>query len=94
MAEQSKLFINGVWIEGEARAREKRSQRDGRLLANVGQATPTQVEQAIDAAHSAFRTRYRKAPAYERYELLSSISQGIGEHAEEFVDEAVGVLAV
>ena len=85
MAEQSKLFINGVWIEGEARAREKRSQRDGRLLANVGQATPTQVEQAIDAAHSAFRTRYRKAPAYERYELLSSISQGIGEHAEEFV---------
>lgn len=84
MAEQTKLFINGAWVEGEAGAREKRSQRDGRLLANVGQATAAQVEQAIDAAHSAFRTVYRKAPAYQRYELLSAISRGIGEHAEEF----------
>jgi acyl-CoA reductase-like NAD-dependent aldehyde dehydrogenase len=85
MAEQSKLFINGAWTEGAAGAREKRSQRDGRLLANVGQATEAQVEQAIDAAYRAFRTVYRKSPAYERYELLSSISRGIGEHAEEFV---------
>ncbi len=86
MAEQTKLFINGVWVEGEARAREKHSQRDGRVLAKVGQATAAQAEQAIEAAYAAFRTSYRKAPAYQRYELLSAISRGIGEHAEEFVN--------
>ena len=86
MAEQTKLFINGAWVDGEAEAREKHSQRDGRVLAEVGQATAAQAEQAIEAAYAAFRTSYRKAPAYQRYELLSAISRGIGEHAEEFVN--------
>jgi acyl-CoA reductase-like NAD-dependent aldehyde dehydrogenase len=85
MAERTKLFINGEWIAGEAAAREKHSQRDGRLLAEVGQATTTQVEQAIASAHATFRASYRKAPAYQRFELLSAISRGIGEHADEFV---------
>ena len=85
MAELTRLLINGAWVAGEGGTREKRSQRDGRVLAEVGQATEAQVRQAIEAAHSAFRTSYRKAPAYQRYELLSAISRGIGEHAEELV---------
>jgi acyl-CoA reductase-like NAD-dependent aldehyde dehydrogenase len=85
MAQPTKLFINGAWVGGKASAREKRSQRDGRLLALVGQATAKQVKLAIDAAYVAFRTSYRRAPAYQRYELLSAISRGIGEHAEKLV---------
>src|SRR5260221_11024548 len=85
MAERTRLFINGAWVAGEAGTREKRSQRDGRVLAEVSQATETQVQQAIEAAHSALRTSYRKAPAYQRFELLSPISPGIGEHAPELV---------
>ena len=85
MAEQTRLFINGEWIVGEGDAREKRSQRHGRVLAEVGQASSAQVHQAIDAAYAAFRSSYRKSPAYQRYELLHAISQGIADHTEEFV---------
>ncbi len=85
MTERTRLLINGEWVVGGAGTREKRSQRDGRVLAEVSQATEAQVQQAIETAHSAFRTFYRKAPAYQRYELLSAISRGIGEHAEELV---------
>jgi acyl-CoA reductase-like NAD-dependent aldehyde dehydrogenase len=85
MVEQTKLFINGEWVVGEAGTSEKRSQRDGRVLADVGQASAAQVERAVEAAYTAFRSSFRKAPAYQRYELLSAISRGIGEHAEEFV---------
>jgi acyl-CoA reductase-like NAD-dependent aldehyde dehydrogenase len=85
MAEQTRLLINGEWVEGAAGVRAKTSQRDGRVLAEVGQASEAQVEQAIDAAYQAFRGGYRKAPAYQRYELLAAVSRAIGEHAEEFV---------
>jgi acyl-CoA reductase-like NAD-dependent aldehyde dehydrogenase len=85
MAERTQLFINGEWVAGEAGACAKRSQRDGRVLAEVGQATAQQVELAIAAAHGAFRATYRKMPAYQRFELLSAISRNIGEHADEFV---------
>src|SRR5260221_437282 len=85
MTERTRLLINGEWVVGGAGTREKHSQRDGRVLAEVSQATEAQVRQAIEAAHSAFRTFYRKAPAYQRYELLSAISSGMGEHAEELV---------
>ncbi len=85
MAEPRKLRIDGAWVEGEGGTREKRSLRDGRVLAAVGQASAAQVQQAIDAAHAAFRTSYRRSSAYQRFELLSSISRRIGDRADEFV---------
>src|SRR5260370_11114545 len=66
MAELTRLFINGAWVVGEAGTREKRSQRDGRVLAEGSQATEAQVQQAIQAARSAVPTSYRQAPAYQR----------------------------
>src|SRR5258708_29125979 len=66
MAELTRLFINGAWVVGEAGTREKRSQRDGRVLAEVSQATEAQVQQAIEAARSAFPTLHRKAAADPR----------------------------
>ena len=69
---------------GEAGTREKHSQRDGRILAEVSQASATQVQHAIDVAYRAFRTSYRRSPSYQRYELLSRVSRGIGERTGEF----------
>jgi acyl-CoA reductase-like NAD-dependent aldehyde dehydrogenase len=85
LTETRQLLINGMWVDAEGGARDKRSKRDDRVLAAVGQASQEQVERAIDAAHSAFR-QYRKQPAYARFELLSAVSRGIGERAEEFVE--------
>lgn len=85
MAEARKLRIDGAWVMGEGGTREKRSQRDGRVLAEVSQASAGQVQQAIDAAYHAFRTSYRKSPSYQRFEFLSKISAGIGARKEEFV---------
>lgn len=78
------LLINGDWVDGEGGTRTKTSKRDGRDLATIGQASPAQVERAIDCAYQAFRTVWRKAPSYQRFELLAAISRGIGARAEEF----------
>src|SRR5258708_13138635 len=83
--QQTKLFINGAWVKGKASAREKRSQRDRRLLAEVGQATAEQVKLAIDAAYIAFRATYRKAPAYQRSHLLTPTTRGLQEPTDSFV---------
>lgn len=80
-----KLLINGRWVGAEGGIREKLSVRDGRLLAEIGQASEEQVREAIAAARATFRESYRKTPAYMRFELLSAISKGIGERAEEFI---------
>ena len=84
MAEARTIRIAGAWVDGHAGTREKRSLRDGRVLAEVGQASAEQVQQAIDAAHDAFRASYRRSPSYQRFELLSRISALIGDHADEF----------
>lgn len=80
-----KLLIDGRWVEAEGGVREKCSVRDGRVLAEIGQASEEQVRVAIAAARAAFRQGYRTSPAYARYELLAAISRGIGERAEEFI---------
>lgn len=79
------LLIDGDWVAGEGGMRTKYSVRDGRELAQIGLASREQVESAIEAAHKAFRTTYRKWSSYQRYELLMAISQRIGAHKEEFV---------
>lgn len=85
MGEPRKLLIDGNWVDAQGGTREKTSQRDGRVLATVGQASSTQVTQAIDAAYAAFRSSARKSPAYQRYELLAAVSRAIGARADEFV---------
>ncbi len=85
MVERTKLLINGAWVAGDAGTREKHSQRDGRVLAAVGQASEAQMTQAIAAAHTAYRSSFRRSPAYQRFELLSAVAKGIGDHAGEFV---------
>ncbi len=79
------LLIAGKWVDAEGGTRVKHSVRDGRALAEIGQASREQVEAAIEAAYSAFKSSYRRSPAYQRYELLTAISRGIGERAGEFV---------
>ncbi len=85
MTQRTELFIDGAWVAGEAGVRAKQSQRDGRVLAEVTQASEAQVRQAIEAAHAAYRGGFRRSPAYQRFELLSAISKGIGDHADELV---------
>ncbi len=85
MAAARTLYLDGAWVAGAGGVRAKHSLRDGRLLAEVGQASPAQVEQALAAAHRAFRTSSRRSPAYQRHDLLAKVSQRIGERAEEFV---------
>lgn len=85
MSEPRKLLIDGAWVAAQGGTREKVSQRDGRVLAEVGQAAPAQVAQAVEAAYKAFRSTSRKAPAYQRAEFLAAVSRGIAERSDEFV---------
>jgi acyl-CoA reductase-like NAD-dependent aldehyde dehydrogenase len=84
MGSARRIRVAGAWVDGQAGTREKRSRRDGRVLAEVSQASAEQVQQAIDAAYDAFRSPYRRSPGYQRFELLSRVSALIGDHAEEF----------
>lgn len=75
-------LVNGTWIK-TGDAIDVRSPYDNALVAVVHRAGPEQLEQAIAAAHDAFRTT-RKMPGWQRSEILENISQSIAERREDF----------
>ncbi len=84
---KKELFINGRGKEGENFS-ELRSPYSGELLALVPQATPAQVNEAIDAAFAAAHVM-AALPAHRR----SAILEGVAKLLEERKDEAAMLIA-
>ncbi|MGZ3699788.1 MAG: aldehyde dehydrogenase family protein, partial [Bdellovibrionota bacterium] len=87
MTTRHKLFIAGKWQESPE-ARELKSPFDGQLAARIDQATPAQLEQALQAAWDGFEA-FRKVSRYTRSRLLAAMAQGIAERREDLVQSMV-----
>jgi lactaldehyde dehydrogenase len=74
------MLIDGEWVDSENRTTVIHPY-DGETVGSVPIATPEQVERAIDAAERAYQES--TLSAYERYELLESVSDRIEDNAEE-----------
>jgi malonate-semialdehyde dehydrogenase (acetylating) / methylmalonate-semialdehyde dehydrogenase len=67
-------LIGGLWVRGEAGAREQHSPHDGRKLGSVTLPSPAQVQKAIEAAASA-QKEWGSAPPKERAKVLFELRQ-------------------
>ncbi|MBS1151288.1 MAG: Aldehyde dehydrogenase, partial [Myxococcaceae bacterium] len=85
-----KLLVNGKWRDGQGVA-ELKSPWDGRSLGRVAQASPADVQDALEAAVSA-RPRLQQQSSGARRDLLTRIAAGLqtrqAELAERICDEA------
>jgi succinate-semialdehyde dehydrogenase / glutarate-semialdehyde dehydrogenase len=79
---RTNLYINGAWMEGEAEPVDVHDPASGELLASVASASSAQVEQAVAAAHVAFRS-WSKLLARERAAILRRWYELIVENADE-----------
>ena len=50
-----KILINGQWVNGEDRIVEIRSPHNNELIANVSDASKSQMEEALETASSSFK---------------------------------------
>ncbi len=76
-------YINGAWHESSApNWQEVRNPATGELLASVPLAPPTEVTQAIEAAHAAFPS-WRSTPAEDRIQPLFKLKHLLEQHVED-----------
>jgi acyl-CoA reductase-like NAD-dependent aldehyde dehydrogenase len=83
VAYRHKLFINGKWVESSEK-KELRSPFSGEVVANIDQASPAQMNDALEAAHDSF-LKFRKVSRFARSRLLALIAQGIAERRQDLV---------
>lgn len=79
-----RLYINGVWCTSDTTF-TSRATFDRTALAEVYQATPAQVDEAIDAAQKAYEI-WSKTSVYQRAEVLRLIAARIREHRDELAN--------
>lgn len=77
------LWINGEWVETE-KYDELQAPFDGEVIAKVARATPEQVTQAINCAHTAYK-KFKTVTAYERSKILYKVSEIMESRKEELV---------
>ena len=76
------LLIDGEWLERrEGKLLEVRSPNDGEVFATLPEATPADLDAAIEAAQRAFDRQ--ELSAYQRYEILYKASQLLTERVED-----------
>lgn len=75
------LWINGSWVETE-KYDDLASPFDGEVIAKIARATTTQVKEAIEGAHAAYKT-FKKVTAYERSKILYRVSEIMEGRQEE-----------
>lgn len=75
------LFINGAFVTGEGQAETAYDPARGSPLADVPSASSGQIDQAVTAAHHAYKDWSRRAPR-ERSAALLAIADAIESHAE------------
>ncbi len=68
------MLINGQWVDGDGII-EVKNKFSGGVIATVATASPTQVNEAIEAAETAFRTTMRQMPAHQRSRILQRTSE-------------------
>jgi aldehyde dehydrogenase (NAD+) len=76
------VAVGGEWIRTGGQTLEARSPIDGRTLARVQLATPTDLQRAIDAAADAFLT-WRSTPAPVRGEFVRRIAEKLRQRKAE-----------
>lgn len=77
-----KLFIGGEWVDAEGeKTYETFSPADGKKLAEVSEASKSDVDKAVDAAWVAFKS-YRHTTKKERAKILNKIADIIDENRD------------
>ncbi|WP_375738503.1 gamma-aminobutyraldehyde dehydrogenase [Pseudomonas boanensis] len=79
---QTKLLINGQFVQGEGEALEVFNPATGAVLVKIPEANEAQVDAAVRAADAAFEGWARTAPR-ERATLLLKLADRIETHADE-----------
>ena len=78
------IHIASEWIQRDQTI-AVRNKYDGRVIDEVTEATPADVERAIEAANGATETM-ATMPAHERAEILRETSRLISERKDEFAE--------
>jgi acyl-CoA reductase-like NAD-dependent aldehyde dehydrogenase len=79
----TEIYLNGKRVAGSAPAAAVRAPFDGTLIAQVEQAGPDQVQQAI-AGMFRVRNDLSRMPAWKRAQACARVHQGLTERAEVF----------
>ncbi len=82
MTDHYPLFLSGRWVDPGGKI-QVRSPWDGRVAATVARAGEGELEEAARAAEAAFEWT-RKAPAWQREEILRKAADLLEERAGEF----------
>ena len=61
----SKLYINGQFVHGEGAPQDVLNPSTGEIIASVAEASLAQIQQAVSAAATAFKT-YKKTTPKDR----------------------------
>jgi len=80
----TKLFINGEWVEGSGKTIDVINPTNGKKITEIQEGTAADVDKAVDAAEKAYKTSWgeRVSPA-ERGKLLIKLAELIEANADE-----------
>ncbi len=82
---QTKLLINGQFVQGEGAAISVLNPASGAEICQVNEASIAQIEAAASAAAAAFKT-YKKTTPNERAGMLLALADAINANATEFAE--------
>ena len=82
---QTKLLINGQFVQGEGAAISVLNPATGAEICQVNEASIAQIEAAASAAAAAFKT-YKKTTPNERACMLLALADAINANATEFAE--------
>lgn len=85
MAKTFQHFINGHFVDGSGHF-DKCSPLDNTVIGRIAEATPTEVDQAVNAARAALKGPWGSMPMEQRCALLHQVADEINRRFEEFVD--------
>ena len=83
-----RLLIDGQWVDG-SKTFDTINPATGEVLTQVVEASPTDVDRAVDAARRAFDGKggtWRKMPASERGRLIWRLADLIAQHIDELAE--------
>lgn len=80
----TRMWIEGEWVDGEAGTAPLEQKYTGEVLAEVAQASSDQVTRAVGSLHEAARRDI--IPPYQRFEILSRASALVAERRQELRD--------
>ena len=77
----SKLYINGQFVHGDGAPQDVLNPATGEIIASIAEASLSQIQQAVSAAASAFKT-YKKTTPKDRATMLLKLADAIDANAE------------